>query len=198
MSKAKRDPLARQPGETQMEWTMRRARMKAEARNKEDPLVTPEAKRHGDYQQDDVMHVETATRAPTYINRGGTPVERWRAAERLDERQLAVIAHCLTLWRLAGVSSRVTALYGERVPGGSCEDGNLREIDAREDLHRYQGHFPGLLQRYWSVFENVCRYDMPAGVAGADTGLDDNRANARALTIVCLVADVLNERERIA
>lgn len=184
------------PGESHLAHTMRVARLKAERRNKADPLVPTEAQRHGLYKQDDVMHVETATRAATLVNKGGDAVDRWVSTGKLTLTQQAVIQLMRRLWTLAGLNQRVTALYGERLPVSSgVEHRALNEIEARQDLHRIRGYFPGPLGAYFNTFENVCRHGMAAGVAGGDGCTRENVT--RAHTIVCLVADVIAERERI-
>lgn len=41
----------------------------------------------------------------TLINRGGTPVARWKAAKLLSDSQVAAIDHCEALWSRLDVSS---------------------------------------------------------------------------------------------
>jgi len=188
----------RQPGESSIEYIMRLARMKANSRSKDDALVTPEAERQGDYRSDFVTHVETNTKAYTKLNRGGDPVSRWTASGSLTDAQIAVIKWCYARWELAGLQQRVTANYGERIPGeGSNELRSAREIDARDDLHRVRDYFPGPLLTYWQCFENVCRFDMPAGVAGLALSPSNRTADAWAHQVVCFVADIIGSRERI-
>ena len=56
-------------GETDLQWRSRCARLDAEARDRMQPLVSPETAAHGDYRDADVMHVETQTVAVTKRNR---------------------------------------------------------------------------------------------------------------------------------
>jgi hypothetical protein len=143
-------------------------------------VITPEMKAKGTY---------TGTRSGIVNNHD--PVERWKAAGKLTQGQQVVIEMCQRLWRLAGLSQRVTASYGERMPASvSYELRALTEIEAREDLHRIQDYVPA---PYWSIFENCCRHQMPAGIAGGD---DRNGAH-RAYVVVCFVADVIAMRERV-
>ena len=199
MAKAKRaNEYDRQPGETSFAYTLRTARLKANSRNKEAPLVTPEAEQHGDYRSQFVTHVETNTKVQTKLNRGGAPVDRWIASGSLTDAQIAVIQWCYARWELSGLKQRVTANYGERIPGeGSNEHRNAREIDARSDLHRVMDYFTFPLDAYWNVFENVCRFDMPAGVAGLALSPSSRSADARAHQVVCFVADIISMKERI-
>jgi hypothetical protein len=199
MAKAQRkSEYEQQPGETRLEYVMRLARMKANARSKDDPIVPVEAERHGDYRTEFVTHVDSNTKAQTRINRGGAPVDRWLASGKLTEPQWAVIQWCYTLWDRVGLKQAVTAQYGERIAGtGSSEYATLAQIEAKEDLNRLIDYFPGPLRAYWSCFEDVCRFDMPAGVAGSTLGYGTRSADTRAHQIVCFVADVISSRERI-
>jgi hypothetical protein len=71
------DIFARLPGESSLAWTLRRQRMKADARNREDPLIPPEAEQHASYEELFVLHIETGTRA--------------KAARRRHQSSLAVL-----------------------------------------------------------------------------------------------------------
>ena len=158
---------------------------------------TPEQLAHGGYIRDFVTHVETATKATAY-RAAHDPVERWELANRLSDSQMIAIGLVRRLWRLAGLSQKVTASYGERIPGeGNMEVRAANEIDARHDLHRIQDYFPGPLQTYYSVFENVVRHGEPAGVAGSRLGFGERTGSERAHTIVCFVADVIAMKERL-
>jgi hypothetical protein len=195
----RRTEYDQQPGETRIEHVMRLARMKANARSKEDPIVPVEAEAHGDYRNDFVTHVETGTKAYTKLNRGGSPVDRWMALGKLTEPQWAVIQWCYHLWDKVGLKQRTTANYGERIAGtGSSEWANLTQIEAKEDLYRIMDYFPGAARTYWAIFEDVCRFDVPAGVAGGTLGYGSRSADTRAHQIVCFVADIIASRERIA
>lgn len=142
-------------------------------------VITPEMRAKGTY-----------SGLRTIVN-NHDPVERWKAANKLTQSQQVVIEMCQRLWRLAGLSQRVTASYGERMPASvSYELRALTEIEAREDLHRIQGYVPA---QYWAVFENCVRHGMPAGIAGGD---ERNGAH-KAYVVVCMVADVIAMRERV-
>ena len=134
----------------------------------------------------------------TLVNRGGRPVTRWTAAGLLSDSQLAAIAHCERLWAMLGGKSLVANL--ERVPGGS---GNgWAEQEALDDLARIKDYVPA---KWWSVFEDVCRFDEPAGFAGSKLAEDRSdpeiaerdRAVAARLTVQ-FVADVIAMKERLA
>lgn len=155
---------------------------------------TPEQLAKGAYGRKFVMHVDSATETMAYVSRHD-PVERWIASERLEDGQIAAIRLCQRLWSLAGVSQPVTAAYGERIPGtGNVELRAVNEIEAREDLHRIEDYFPA---KYWAIFELVCRFGEPAGVAGSRLGYGDRSGADRAHTVVCFVADKIAEQERL-
>lgn len=123
------------------------------------------------------------------------PVMRWIAAGRLTEGQQAAIGYVRRLWDLSGLKQALTANYGHVAIGTGCAERRaVLEIEAREDLHRCQEYVP---RAYWEVFENVCRWGEPAGVAGSSLGFGGREAQTRALTIVCFVADIVAMRERL-
>ncbi|MBP2512187.1 hypothetical protein [Sphingomonas sp. PvP018] len=127
----------------------------------------------------------------TLINRGGTPVARWKAAKLLSDSQVAAIDYCETLWSQLGGKALVMDLA--RIPGAGHGDG-WTEQQALDDLKRIKAYFP---VKYWSVFENVCRFDEPAGFAGS--GLTQVRAEQAAVarTTVQFVADIVAMKERL-
>lgn len=57
--------FVRLPGETSLAYTLRKARIKADARDRTEPLITPEAERQAEYVDEDVMHIESMTIAVT-------------------------------------------------------------------------------------------------------------------------------------
>ncbi|RYE90085.1 MAG: hypothetical protein EOO78_32140, partial [Oxalobacteraceae bacterium] len=66
----------------------------------------------------------------TLINRGGTPVARWKAANLLSVTQVAAIDHCEALWARLGGKSLVMDF--NRIPGGSQGNG-WSEQEALDD-----------------------------------------------------------------
>lgn len=156
---------------------------------------TPEQQEQGGYVRTEFIHADLGQRVIAYINRGGTPVMRWIEDGKLSDSQQRAIAHCIFLWQRCGLEQRVTANYGERIPGGGNNE--LRaanEIEARDDLHRIKGYIP---RAYFEVFENVVRFDEPAGVAGSKLGFGNRSACDRAHQVVCFVADIICMNERL-
>lgn len=158
---------------------------------------TAEYLAHGGFHRQFVTHVDSQTKAMVYVA-AHDPVERWERAGRLSYTQMAAIGFMRLLWDRAGISQRVTASYGERIPGGGNEERRAAiEIDARKDLHRVQEYFPGKTQDYYRVFENVVRHGEPAGVVGSRLGFGGRSGADRAHTIVCFVADIISMKERL-
>lgn len=154
------------------------------------PLVNAFAAANGNYDKAGTLGIGRKV----MINRGGTPIARWRAAGLLSEHQLAAILHCIRLWELTSASTRLVANL-DRTIFGTPGNGNIAEIEARNDLHRIRSGFPA---KYWAVFENVCRFDEPAGVAGSKLAEDDETRRSMARAVVCMVADMIFERERMS
>lgn len=148
------------------------------------PLVNDFTARHGQYERN----------LTKVVNRGGTPVARWQSAGLLSDSQNAAIDHCIRLWDAIGTSGGLVANL-DRTVFGSPGEGNIREIEARDDLHRIKGYFP---TKYWDTYENVVRFDEPAGFAGSRLTECKNDAVAAARTVVQFVADIISMKERLS
>lgn len=129
------------------------------------------------------------------VNRGGTPIMRWLSAGKLSDTQALAIQTCYRLWAICGLEQRTTAAYGERIASSDVADDHRAAtvLEAMEDLARIESYIPN---SYWQVYENVCRFDEPAGVAGSRLG-SNRGAEDRAHTIVCFVADMIAMKERL-
>ena len=155
---------------------------------------TPEQLANGKYARRFVNHVESNTEAMVHVSRHD-PVERWKAADRLEAHQVAAIELCQSLWNIAGLPIRVTASYGERIPvTGSSERLSNKQIDARNRLYRIMDYFAGL-DRWWWVFELICRHGWSAEEAGKLLGFGARSAADRAHTTVCMIASKIAEQE---
>ena len=148
-----------------------------------DDQVNPFAQQHGDY-------VREGNKAS--INRGGTPVARWTRDGLLEETQLAAIQLCLKLWERAGRHTKLVqdllAVKGQQASPG------LAQQEAMDRLSRIQAYIPW---KYWQVFENVCRFDEPAGVAGSRLAGSRRSSIDAARICVCFVADIIAMKERL-
>ncbi|MEA1083227.1 hypothetical protein SFC76_03055 [Sphingomonas sp. CD22] len=128
----------------------------------------------------------------TLSNRGATPVGRWKAAGLLSASQIAAIDHCEALWSQLGGKGLVMDF--DRV-GGAGQGNGWAEQEALDDLARFKGYIPA---KYWTVFENVCRFDEPAGTAGSSLSTNARSAIDTARVVVMFVADIIAMRERLA
>lgn len=146
------------------------------------PLVNPFAERHGDYER----NLRFVT------NRGGTAIDRWKRSGSLTDSQQAAILHCQHLWLKVG--SQAVVIDFERVRGLPHGDG-YSQHEAFTELARISAGFP---RDYWDVFENVCRHDLPAGVAGSRLANHRRSSETAARTIVCFIADMIATRERLS
>ncbi len=116
MGRALRDEYAKRPDETNLEWTMRRARMKADARDRSEPIVTSETLKHG-YVAEDVMHIETGTRAPTYRRRSISSLVRMHKTGRIDNAQYEA---AIRIARVAEKMERDVGIRGSSVARVDC------------------------------------------------------------------------------
>lgn len=157
---------------------------------------TPEQLARGGFVRE-IVSADDGAKVSPYVNTGHDPVARWLAAGKIDQRQKAAIDTVRRLWDITGLRQRITANYGERTAMSvSIELCANTAIDAKDDLTRIEGYFAGL-RPYWDCFSNVCRFGMAAGVAGSELGYGSRSAQDRAHTVVCFVADLIAERERI-
>jgi hypothetical protein len=146
------------------------------------PLVNPFAEQHGDY----------ARNLRFVVNRGGTAIDRWKRDKSLSDSQLAGILHCQHLWAKLGSQSVVVDFNRVR---GQPHGAGYSQHEAFTELARISGGFP---YQFWSVFENVCRHDLPAGVAGSRLSNNKRSAIDAARLIVCFIADLISMRERLS
>lgn len=156
---------------------------------------TPEQLAKGDIERRFVTHAESATKSMAHIS-SHSPVERWSKAGRLSDSQMAAIALVRGLWGQTGLRQKLTASYGERIPA-SCDNEwiAIHEIQARKDLARIEGY---CVPWQFEVFENVCRFDEAAGVAGSSLGFNGTKAaQAATLMLVRCVADQIAKEERL-
>lgn len=135
------------------------------------------AAQHGDYERDGLRGQR---------NRGGTPIARWRTADLLDDRQWTAIEYCIRLWERAardtGLVMDLTKIIGLPPSSGWSQQ------EALDELASFKNQIPAI---YWEVFENVCRWDEPAGVAGSRLATNKRSAIDRAQLCVRFVADLI-------
>lgn len=131
-----------------------------------EPLVNGFAANHGDYRESTVVDLSNELgggRQKTYrvlLNRGGSALERWiheQDSKLFGRPQIEAIRHCQRLWGRIDYQSSIMNSTGIPSTGES-------EQDARDELNDYAKR---LHPNWWSCYENVVRWEMPAGVAGA-------------------------------
>ena len=92
--------------------------------------------------------------------------------------------HCRSLWACIGTQRLVANYTG--VGGG--EGDREGEVFARAQLAEYKSDIP---RAYWEVFENVVRFDMPAGTAGSHLANNPAQQQAHAKNCVGFVASLI-------
>lgn len=146
------------------------------AANEVEPLIPQVAIDNGDY-------VKEGNR--TLRNRGGTPIARWRGEKLLSDTQNLAIDYCIRLWERAG--RQALTMDPMKVVGIPPSSGWSQQ-EALDELAHFKKAVP---TTYWSVYENVCRFDEPAGTAGSKLASDNSSARVSARIIVCFVADLI-------
>ena len=158
----------------------------------QEPLVNAFTASHGDYHRAEIVdasgeHGEGRNRRfHVLLNRGGTAIERWmneRPSKLFNEGERGAIRYCQTLWA--------------RASGIAVIDPGMTRIDAVEGWSQHEAltELSTLKRRvppkYWSVYENVCRFDMVAEDAGAELAKGINAASAHAKNTVAFVASLI-------
>jgi hypothetical protein len=161
-------------------------------------LVPAEALKHGAYLVQTVPGPsivvggkEKITTMKVVLNRGGTAVDRWIAGDRaglFEEPQQAAIAYVRNLWTRASATGRAIDLTVDRVdaPLGWSQNEALDELMRLKD---------GVPRAYWEVFENVCRFDEEAGVAGSRLATNSRSAVDAAKITVAFTASLVAMRK---
>ncbi|MCH4893993.1 hypothetical protein GO308_12795 [Sphingomonas sp. SFZ2018-12] len=187
---------------SEMALRARRLRKQEENARASAPLINPFAAAHGDYERVPIVdtsgeHGEGRNRVFwAMVNRGGTPIARWIAAE---ERQAATeidmqvpakdrrrrlfgeieqraVRYCIGLWE-AAEGRGATDPTRERIIGSG--DGWAQQ-EALDELAYLKREIPA---GYWDVWENVVRFDQEAGTAGSS--LANNKRSAIDAAKVC-------------
>lgn len=130
--------------------------------------------------------IDSSQRAGSIRRVTTSTIERWKRTALLDERQMVAISHCQTLWGRIGGGRGLTVDF-ERVAGLPGGQGYAQQ-EALSMIADYEKRIP---RDYWQVFENVCRWDEPGGVAGSRWANDAARASQSALICVRFVADLI-------
>lgn len=122
---------------------------------------------------------ELGVRMKTYdvlVNRGGTAVERWLSrdpAGLFGEPQQRAIRYTHKL--RARADNQLRAVDHSRDVVDNMVEG-MSQQEALDELHQLKGRLP---RHYWDVYENVCRFDEEAGVAGSRLATTADRRSIR-------------------
>ena len=158
-----------------------------------EPMVTEFAARHGDYVDGVVVDLDGAlggkrmSIVKVLLNRGGTAVDRWIANDTRDmfaESEQRAIRYTQNLWvRVEGGLRAVD-------PSADIVDAPLgwSQQEALVELKRLEARVP---RAYWDVYENVCRWDEEAGVAGSKLASNNRSAIDAAKTTVAFTASLI-------
>jgi len=174
----------------------RKPKTKAATRMPKDPLVNQFVAQHGIYAEGTVVDLDGSlggkrmSMFKVMLNRGGTAVDRWIANDRaglFEEPQQMAIRYCRNLWHKAdgGLSAIDPAADKVDAPLGWAQSEALAELDS---IKR------GIPRAYWDVFENVCRFDEEAGVAGSKLASNARSAIDAAKTTVAFAASLIAMR----
>lgn len=144
--------------ETALQRASRQHRERMLAEQAREPSVTPEAMRHGDYHK--AWSEVDGQRAQVMLNRGGSTIQRWLNAapdEILGDSERAAIRYCQSLW------TRLDCKGQSYLPADPNSDG-MREHEALAELSAIKARVP---LRYWTVYENICRFEHAASTRHA-------------------------------
>ncbi len=143
-----------------------------------EPLVNEFAEQHGQYEQLGKYHEARNAK----VNRGGTAIERWLNEENgsFGDNEKIAIRYCQALWQR--IDKKGPREDGIRVYGRYLWVGQS-EHEALGELARLSKDFP---TRYWSIYEDVCRFHSSAADAGVLMAKNSRSASdaARACTQV--------------
>jgi len=130
---------------------------------------------------------------PVLINRGGTAVDRWIHRDttgQFGEKEERAIRYAQSLWaRLDGIMQAVD-------PAADIVDGPLgwSQQEALVEIKEIERRIP---RPYWQCFENVCRFDEEAGVAGSELANNSRSAIDAARTCVAFTASLIADWRRL-
>jgi hypothetical protein len=176
------------------------AKQKAKIRKAQEQTVSPFTAQHGDYRPalvvdlDGVLGGKRQSMVRLLVNRNVSTVDKWlfEGGPGFESPEAASIDHVRGLWRIVGNGARVIGRYDPSGVRGSAVRPEKDEtyLSALLTLGEYQKQFPA---RIWEAFENVVRWDEPAGVAGSRMANHPAERRAHAKACVGFVASKIAE-----
>lgn len=167
----------------------------------EEAEVSPFAAQHGEYRRELIVDLdgELGGRRQSMVrvlrNVASTTVDRWLAqgGPGFETPQRKAVDHVRSLWAITGSGPRVIASYARLGAGGSSAAGTEERenyLAALHSLQRYEREFPAYV---WNVFEQVVRFDEPAGIAGSRLASNNAQRQAHAKACIGFVASKIAE-----
>lgn len=145
---------------------------------------------NGDYTREFVTNGDTSTKSMAHRNRDSFVIERWLEDEtHFPPGAVQAVRDCQFFWNRLK-SPRIIANYGERIHGG--QNDGIGETEALSELKWMAQDIP---DRFWSVFENVARWNEPAGVAGSAWAKNTPQQIQSAKVITGFVACLIAQRK---
>lgn len=130
---------------------------------------------------------------PEYAGNGrtfrrNTLLDRWfeEGGPGFGPGEKLAVDWCHKVWESTGIIGRLSASYEPTIGGGRVNHEHALEMrDAFRDI---VAQIPA---DRWSIFQNVVRHGLPAGVAGSDLANNTAQATAATKAIVGMVASMI-------
>jgi hypothetical protein len=121
-------------------------------------------------------------------------VDKWLAegGPGFDEPQARAINHCRELWHAAGDCGKLVANLDWIGGGGGGPEREAAQAEALTQLAIYKSEFLS----YWTVFEDLIRWNIAASLAGEHLARDDGRRIQKCREVVGMIASVIATARR--
>jgi hypothetical protein len=194
--------FSRLTGESSLEHALRRQRIKADARDRSEPIITLETERQGWYEDEFVMHVETGTKAQTKRRKSISSLVRMHESGSIDNAQFEAAL------RIAGVAERIERSVAVRCASlearVDCSSGNrdvlveqLNQVRDEATYSRWRRRIP-LPRR---MILDMILVDRPMATTARTHGVrwEDRNGNKGARSLLLDALDLWCDlRERVS
>lgn len=177
-------------------------RVKKTKRREAEPMVSRFLAQHGDYRHQFMPDPDAENRrrkmVSLVVNRAVSTVDKWlhEGGPGFEAPQARAIQYCRRLWNRVGGGQPVVANYDwiMRCAGGGEGD---REgyLAALHELHALEERLA--MPDYWRTFEDMVRFNLPAGRTVGAVGQATRRHRERAKKMVGFVASKIAEWRRL-